>query len=127
MLDEVGEGVVQVACLLLENAERNLDAGGAKLGNPLATDSWVRILGGDDAACNSRGDESVGAGAGAAAVTAGFERDIGGGSDGAEASCSGLFQGDDLGVVQIVIDVSAFADDLRWISTFCRAHQHAAH
>ncbi len=80
MLDEVGEGVVEVAGGLFEDAESDFDVGGAEFLNSLAADLGVGVLGGDDAAGDAGGDESVGAGAGAAVVAAGLEGDVGGGA-----------------------------------------------
>ena len=111
MLDEVCEGVVQVAGGLLEHAEGDFDIGGAKFFNALAADQGVGIAGRDDAAGDAGGYEGVGAGASAAVVAAGLEGDVGGGSFGGDASLGGLFEGYDLGVVAIVVEVSAFADD----------------
>jgi hypothetical protein len=44
-------------------------------------------------------------------VTAGFEGDVGGGAFGGEAAFRRLFQGYDLGVVALVVDVGAFSED----------------
>lgn len=126
MLDEVGEGVVEVAGRLLQDADGDVDVGGAELGDSPAADLWVGVLGGDDAAGDAGGDEGVGAGASAAVVAAGFEGDVGGGSFGGETALGGLLEGDDLGVVAVGVEVSAFADDFRFIS-ICRAHQDAAY
>ena len=111
VLDEVSEGVVEVARRLFEDTEGDVDVGGAEFLNSLAADLRVRVLGGDDAATDASGDESVGTGAGAAVVTAGFEGDVSGGVFGGEATCGGLFEGDDFGVVAVVVEVRAFADD----------------
>ena len=110
-LDEVGEGLVEVASLLFEDAEGDLDSGGAELFDALAADQWVGIAGGDDAAGDSGGDESVSAGAGAAVVAAGLESDVSGGAGGAVAKRAGLLECDDLGVVAVGVDVRAFSDD----------------
>ena len=101
MLDEVGEGVVEVASGLLEDADRDFDSGGAEFCDALAADLRVGIVGGDDDTGDAGGDEGVGAGAGAAVVGAGLEGDVGGGSGGIEAACGGLLEGDDLGVVAV--------------------------
>ncbi len=111
MLDEVGEGFVEVAGLLLEDAEGDFDVGGAEFGDALAADEGVGVGGGDDAAGDAGGDEGVGAGAGAAVVAAGFEGDVGGGAFGGDAALGGLLEGYDLGVVAVVVEVGAFADD----------------
>ena len=111
MLDEVGEGVVEVAGLLLKDAKGDFDAGGAEFCDSLAADEGVGIFGGDDDAGDSGGDEGVGAGAGAAVVAAGLEGDVGGCAAGGDVSRCGLFEGDDLGVVAVVVEVCAFADD----------------
>ena len=111
MLDEVGEGFVEVAGGLFEDAESDFDIGGAEFGDALPADLRVGVLCGDDAAGDSGGDEGVGAGWSAAVMAAGFEGDVGGGSAWREAAGGGLFEGDDLGVVAVVVEVSAFADD----------------
>ncbi len=113
MLYVVGEGVVQVAGWLFEDAKGDCDVGGAKFLNALAADQGVGVLRCDDAAGDTGGDESVGTGRGAAVVAAGLERDVGGGSFGGEAAGGGLFEGDYFGVVAVVVEVCAFADDLR--------------
>ncbi len=96
---------------LLAGAEGDFDAGGAEFGDALAADERVGVLGGDDGAGDAGGDEGVGAGRGAAVVGAGLEGDVGGGSGGADAAGGGLLEGDDLGVVAVVVEVGAFADD----------------
>ncbi len=113
MLDEVGEGVVQVAGGLFEDAEGDFDVGGAKFLNALAADQGVGIPGCDDTAGDTGGDEGVGAWAGATVVAAGLEGDVGGGSFGGEAALGCLFEGDDLCVIAVVVEVGAFADDFR--------------
>ena len=50
-------------------------------------------------------------GAGAAVVAAGLEGDVGGGAVGGEVAGGGLFEGYDFGVVAVVVEVGAFADD----------------
>jgi len=112
VLDEVGEGVVEVAGWLLEDAEGDFNAGGAKFGDSLATDLRVRVFGGDYGSGDAGGDEGVGAGAGSSVVGAGLEGDVGGGSGDVVAAFAGLLEGGDLGVVALVVEVSAFADDL---------------
>ena len=62
--DEVCEGFVEVAGLLLEYAEGDFDVGGAKFLDALTADLWVGVLRGDDAAGDAGGDEGVGAGSG---------------------------------------------------------------
>jgi len=111
VLDEVGEGFVEVAGLLLEDAECDFNVGGAESLDALATDMGVGVLRGDDAAGDAGFDECVGTGWGAAVVAAGFEGDVGGGAPGGDVALSGLLEGDDLGVVAVVVEVGAFADD----------------
>ncbi len=72
MLDEVGEGIVQVACGLFQDAEGDFDVGGAKFFDALAADEGIGVLGGDDAAGDTGRDEGVGTGRGAAVVAAGL-------------------------------------------------------
>lgn len=112
VLDKVGEGVVQLSGRSFECSYEDFDACRAKFGDALAAYLGVGVLGGDDAACDTGGDEGVGAGAGAALVAAGFERDVGGGSGGADATLGGLLESDDLGVVAVVVDMRAFTNDL---------------
>ncbi len=111
VLDEVGEGVVEVAGGLLEDAESDFDSGGAEFGDALAADLGVGVFGGDDDTGDAGGDEGVGAGAGSSVVGAGLEGDVGGGSGGVEAAFAGLLEGGDLGVVAVVVEVSAFGED----------------
>ncbi len=112
VLDEVGEGVVEVLGLLLEGSDGDFYACGAEFGDALAADEGVWVGGGDDAAGDAGGDEGVGAGAGAAVVGAGLEGYVGCGADGGDAACGGLFEGCDFGVVAVVVEVGAFGDDL---------------
>ena len=105
MLDEVGEGVVEVASGLLEDAEDNFDVGVAEFADAQAADLGVGILRGDDAAGDAGGDEGVGAGRGAAVVAAGLESDVGSGAFGGEAAPGCLFEGDDFGVVAVVVEM----------------------
>ena len=56
MLDEVGEGVVQVARGLFEDAERDFDVGGSEFFNSLAADQRIGVLCGDDAAGDAGSD-----------------------------------------------------------------------
>ena len=49
-------------------------------------------------------------------VAAGLEGDVGGGSFCREASLGGLLEGYDLGVVVVVVEVRAFADDFWGVS-----------
>ena len=49
---------------------------------------------------------------GATVVAAGLEGDVGRGAFGGDASGAGLFEGDDFGVVAVVVEVCSFADDL---------------
>jgi len=111
VLDEVGEGLVEVARGLFEDAEGDFDVCTAETGYAFAADLRVGVLCGDDAAGDSRGDESVGAGGCAAVVAAGFEGNVSGGSAGREAAGCGLLESDNLGVVAVVVEVSAFAND----------------
>ncbi len=96
-----------------KDAEGDFDACGTEFGEALAADLWVGVVRGDDAAADACSDEGVGAGAGATVVAAGFEGDVGCGAYGGEAACCGLFEGGDLGVVAVGVEVGAFADDLR--------------
>ena len=86
MLDEVSEGIVEVAGWLLKDADGDFDACGAKSLDALSADLRVGILSGDDAAGDAGGDESVGAGRSAAMVAAGLEGNVGGGPLGGKAS-----------------------------------------
>lgn len=125
MLDEVSEGVVEVASLLLEDAEGNFDVGFAKFLNALAADFGVGILGGDDAAGDAGSDEGVGAGASAAVMTAWLEGDVCGCALGGDVSRCGLLEGDDLGVIEVCVEMCALAYD--FISLRCCANEDAAY
>lgn len=107
--DKVGEGFVDVSCLLLQSALGDFDVCGAELRDPLSADEWVWVFGGDDYAGYTGGDEGVGARAGAPGVGAGFESDVGGSSSGGFAS---LFEGYNLGVVSAIVEVGPLGDDL---------------
>jgi hypothetical protein len=127
VLNEVGEGFVEIAGLLFEDADGDLDAGGAKFGETLAADLWVGVLRGDDAAADARGDEGIGAGASAAVVAAWFEGDVRRGALGGQSQFRRLFQRHDLGVVAVGVEVGAFADDLSGMRRFVWANQNAAY
>ena len=90
------------------------NAGGAQCFHAVAGDVGIGIAGGGDDACDSGGDEGFGAGAGAAGVIAGFEGDVGGAAlETISLSCyCWLFEGGDFGVVEEVVFVPAFADEL---------------
>jgi hypothetical protein len=60
-------------------------------------------------------------------VAAGFERDVGGGAFGRDASRGRLFEGHDLCVVAIFVEVRAFADDLGCVSLWCCLDEDAAY
>ena len=60
-------------------------------------------------------------------VAAGFEGDVGCGSDGGEAALRGLFEGDDLRVISVGVEVRALADDLRGASAGRRLGEDAAY
>ena len=72
----MGEGFVEVAGLLFEDADDDFDSGGFQPGDAVAADQGVGVAGCDDAAADSGGDEGVGAGAGAALMATGFEGDV---------------------------------------------------
>jgi len=112
ILDEVGEGVVEIAGWLLQDSEGDFDACGAESGEALAADLRVRVFGGDDDSGDAGGDEGVGAGAGSSVMGAGFEGDISGCSGWIDAAFMGLLDGDDFGVVAVGVEVRAFGDDL---------------
>ena len=112
MLDEVGEGFVDVAGRLLEDAEGDFDVSIAESLDALATDLWVGVLRGNDTTADACGDQRVGAGRGAAVVAAGFEGYVSRSSLSGKTLSCGLLESDDLGVVAIVIKMCAFANDL---------------
>jgi hypothetical protein len=116
VLDEVGEGFVEVAGRLLEDAEGHFDVCVAESLDALATDFWIGVLSGNDTTGDACGDERVGAGWGAAVVAAGFEGYVGRSALRRATSSCGLLESDDLGVVAIVIEMCAFADDF-WCAT----------
>jgi len=115
MLDEVSEGVIEVAGLLSEGVrgieEFYVNACGTEFGQALTADEWVGIDGGNYAACDARGYECVGARTSAAVVGAGFEGDVGCCAFHVVAKRGCLFEGDDLGVIARVVVMGAFADD----------------
>ncbi len=123
----MSEGFVEVASLLLEDAECDFDACCSEFFDALAADLWVGILRGDDAAGDAGGDESVGTGRGAAVVAAGLKCDVGGSAVSGEVAGGGLLEGDDFGVVAVVVDVGAFADDLWSAVVFRGERQDAAY
>lgn len=110
--DEVREGVVELSGLRLADAEHDFDADGAELCEASTADCGVGVFGGDDSAGDAGGDEGVGTGAGAAVVGAGLESDVGGGAAGIEATVGGELEGDDLGVVAMLVEVSTLGEDL---------------
>ena len=112
VLDEVGEGVVEVAGLLLEDAEGDFNACGFYSGDALAANQWVWVFGGDNAAGDAGFDEGVGARRGATVVAAGLEGYVGGCAGGVDAAMGGLLEGYDFGVVALVVEVGSFGDDL---------------
>ena len=108
----MGEGFVEIAGLLLQDAGGDFDACGLEFGNASAAYQRVWIDSSDDATCDTSRNKSISARAGAAMVTAGLEGDVGGGAFGGEAALRCLLQCDDLGVVALVVDVGAFSEDL---------------
>jgi len=115
--DELGEGVVEPARLVLQQAHGNFDASGPKPGNSLPADARIGIDHGHDNAPHAGGDQRIGARPGAAMVTAWFQRDVRSGTASPRAC---LLEGNDLGVVELVVEMRTLADDL------AVAHQHAA-
>jgi len=107
----VCEGVVEVASLLLEDSDCDLDACCAQFRESLAAHLRIRVLGCYDAAADSCCYERIGAGSGAAVMAAGFEGDVGRGSFGGETALHSLLEGYDLRVVAVGVEVCAFADD----------------
>jgi hypothetical protein len=108
----MSEGLIQVAGLLLKNANGDVNVCVAEYLNASSADEGIGIGGCDNAAGDTGFNERVGAGTGSTVVAAGFEGDIGGGSEGGEPLCGSLFEGDDLGVIVVVVEMRAFADDL---------------
>jgi hypothetical protein len=112
MLDEVGEGVVEVAGWLLKDSEGDFDPGGAESSDALAADLRVRVFGGDDDSCDARCYKGVGAGASSSVMGTGLEGDVSGRSGWINAAFMGLLEGGDLGVVAVGVEMRAFCDDL---------------
>ena len=113
VLDPSREAFVDAAGFSLADAECDVNAGGAQAVRAVAGDGGVGVDGGRDHAFEAGGDEGLGAGPGAAGVVAGLERDVGGAA--AKAFFGMLLrlpEGDDFGVVEQVVLVPAFADDL---------------
>ena len=88
--------------------ELDLEARGAKALEAAAVDGRVRIAGADHHTRDSRGDDGVRAGRGAALVRARLERHVEGGTT---RGVSGLLEGDRLGVADSVVLVPPLADD----------------
>ena len=107
-LDPMGEGVVEFAGFEFADAEGDFDAGGAEAADTGTRNLGIGIDSGGDDAVNAGIDEGVGAGAGAAMVATRLEGDVGSGAAGLGAC---LEEGDDFGVVEVVVEVGAFADD----------------
>src|SRR6202030_477031 len=105
--DVFGECVIEGAGRVLADAEVNNDAGVVELAQAAAGYARVGVLGGDDDACDSCGDEGIGAGAGTVLVGTGLECDVDGAATGATAC---FFEGNDFGVVFEVVFVEARAD-----------------
>jgi hypothetical protein len=103
----VSEGFVQFAGLLLKDSNIYFDTGGSEFFYAATADERVGIGSGDHGARDAGGDQSVGAGSGAAVVAAGLEGDVSGGARDGEAAGGGLLEGDDLGVVVEVVEMCA--------------------
>jgi hypothetical protein len=112
VLDEVGEGVVEVAGWLLKSADGDFDSGGAESGDAFAADLRVGVLCRNDGSVDTGFDEGIGAGTSSSVVRTGFQGDVGGRSRWIDATFVGLLEGDDLGVVAVGVEVRAFGDDL---------------
>ncbi len=113
MLDPAGKAFVDAAGFGFTDAELRLKARCLQGFHAVAGDGGIGIAGGGDDACEPGGDQRLGAGAGAAGVIAGLEGDVGGAAFEAVARVlSGFVEGDDFGVVEQVVLVPAFADDL---------------
>jgi hypothetical protein len=104
--------LVELAGLLFEGAYSDFDSGVAEAEDALSGDEGVWVFGGDYAAGDSGFDEGVGAGGGAAVVAAGLEGYVGGCAGCVHSAVDGLFEGCDLGVVEVVVEVGSFGDDL---------------
>lgn len=111
MLDEVGEGVVEIAGWLLKSAEHDFDSGGTESGNALAADLRIRILGCNDGSADAGFDEGVGAGTSSSVMGTGFQGDVSCRSGWIDATFVRLFECGDLSVVAISVEVRAFGDD----------------
>jgi hypothetical protein len=115
MLDEIREGIVELASLLSEWVGgikyEDFDVGGAKFGETLTAYERVGINCGDDATRDARGDECFCAWAGAAVMRARLEGDVGRRAVGAVADGSRLLQCGDFGVVACVVVMRALAEE----------------
>jgi hypothetical protein len=107
--NEVSECIVEVACLLLEHANGDLDTCGSQLFKTATADEWIGIGCSDDDARDACGYKGVGAGTGASLMTAGLESDVGCGTLHGVPSTRSLFQGDDLSMVEVVVEMRSFA------------------
>jgi hypothetical protein len=124
VLNEAGEGVVEAAGAFGERAvgQNDLSAGIAHAVDSLLAHERVGVDGGDDHAAEAGGDEGVSAGAGAAVVGAGFERNVSRGAADGVAQGLRLLERDDFCVVAVGVQVRTFTEDAA-----AGVHQHAAH
>ncbi len=116
MLDEVGESIVETASLLCLRPTRlqkiQFDPGGTELRQSLSANQRVGINGGDHAARNAGGDQSVRARSCTSVMGAGLQRYKGGGAANVMPRSCRLRKRSDLCMVARLVIMRAFAEDL---------------
>jgi len=105
--DPTRERFVQAARLAFEETDFNLDTGGAQLAESAPRDGWIWVAHCRHHAANSRGDQGIGARAGAPSVRAGLEVDVEGCS---ASSLARDFQRENLCVLAAFVAVKALAN-----------------
>ncbi len=118
VLNPACEAFVDAAGFRLADSKGGLKACCPHSLHAAAGDVGIRVAGGGDNASESCRNESIGARAGASGVIAGLKGDVGGAPSEAvlflirEGVLFGFAERDDLGVVEQVVLVPAFANDL---------------
>ncbi len=113
------ERLVQLLSFRLPNAFLHLDSGIAQAGQPSSRHCRIRIAHGYHDAFHARGDNGIGAWAGASHVGARFEIHIEGG---AASAISGCFQRQNLGMFSAFVGVRTATDDFALGIDKHRAH-----
>ena len=114
MANVLRESLVKLLRLRLAETFVHLDASFAQPGKAAAAHGRIRITHGGKDALDSRGDDGVGAGAGATHMRAGLEIEVKGR---AARSFAGLLNGENLSVLLACVSMRSAADDLAIGST----------